>query len=517
MNNRFIMLTIIFIIGFAFTGVKLIQTTIFPDNRLSSVNYRITQPRGNIYDIRGRLIAGVSSTSSLYARPSRIPLEIREFIKQYLLSTGYFSQSEVANFDNIDRNFVYIKRDMTPSILAPVELLYSSLKEEGYLKNDEIGITAEESRFYPYPFLSPIVGILGRDNIGLYGIEYSQDEILKEGNSITLTLDAEISRIAYEELYRVVKDSDADSGSVGIIDIKTRNILALVQVSDQPHYATSISHIFEPGSVMKLFTAAFAMEQGLASTESPTFDDYTPYRVGDYTFSQPRFGQITLSTMLTRSANISFARLSSQFGVDDYHLWLSELSFGQRLNLPLTSLERGILHPPNRWTALSKPMIAIGQEIGVTTLQLLVASSVIGGQGLYMDPKLILSIRNLNNENIVLDPPRNAKQLFHPQKAKELLYALENVVSPQGTGREARVEGVRIAGKTGTGQIADSEGYGTGKNNTVFIGILPIENPNLAIVVSIHNPKGSSRSGGGVSAPLFSDIARRILISTANK
>ena len=133
---------------------------------------------------------------------------------------------------------------------------------------------------------------------------------------------------------------------------------------------------------------------------------------------------------------------------------------------------------------------------------------------LFRSPKFVLSIRNTSGEEIhtnIISPP---KQLFHPQKSKELLYTLENAVSPKGTGAQAAIEGVRIAGKTGTGMIAGQAGYGTGKNNTVFIGILPIEDPSLAIVVAIHNPKGNKRSGGGVSAPLFSNIARRILLSS---
>ena len=513
-SSRFRFLSILFLIGFVLTNIKLIQTTLFADKRLKTVNYRIAVPRGNIYDTRGRLIAGISSTSSLYVRPARLSTELKDYIKKYLLSTGYFSTAELENLNKNNKNFVYIKRDMTPSILAPVKLLHDLLKEKRFLKTDALGITSEESRFYPYPFLSPIIGILGRDGIGLYGAEYTLNEPLTQGSSVTVSLDAEMSRIAYEELYRVVQESDAYGGSVGIIDIKTRKILSLVQVSDNKNKPLSVSHIYEPGSVMKLFTAAFAMEQGLASTESPTFDDYTPYKIGNYTFSKPRHGYIPLSTMLMKSANISFARLSSQFGEDDYHLWLKELGFGQKPKIPLTGLEKGILHEPSKWSSLSKPMMALGQEIGVTTLQLLIASSIIGGHGQYIDPKFILSIRNTSGEEIYTNMISPPKQLLHPQKSKELLYALENVVSPKGTGAQAAIEGIRIGGKTGTGMIAGEAGYGTGKNNTVFIGILPIEDPSLAIVVAIYNPKGNKRSGGGVSAPLFSNIARRILLTT---
>ncbi len=511
-TTRFMFLTAIFFAGFVFTAVKMIQCTLLPDKRLSAVNYRIKSPRGNIYDARGRLLAGVSTTSSLYARPDIMSEELKDYIKFYLLETGFFSESDVSNFDRTDRNFVYIKRDMTPSISAPAEALFNALKKEGLIRKDELGITTEESRFYPYPFLSPVVGVLGRDGAGLHGIEYTQNEILDKGYSVKLAIDAEISRIAHEELNRVVQESGAEGGSVGIIDIKTRNILSLVHIGGVSDRSGAVSHIYEPGSVMKMFSAAFAMEQGLASTESPDFDDYSPYKIGSYTFSQPRYGYIPLSEMLTRSANISFARLSSLFSEDDYYLWLSELGFGKRADLPINGIERGILHDTKSWTALSKPMISIGQEIGVTTLQLLIAASVIGGHGLYVDPRIILSVQSPEGEVITIENSDNPKQIFHPQKAKELLYTLENVID-RGTGRQAAIEGVRVAGKTGTGMIAGAEGYGVGRNNTVFAGIFPVDNPSVAIVVAIHNPKGDTRSGGGVSAPLFSNIARRMLIS----
>jgi len=509
---RFLILSII--IAFGFTIIRLAQTTLFPDKRLRTTYARITNPRGNIYDRRGRLIAGVSSTSSLYARPNIMHPKLREYIKNYLLSTGYFSYDEIDNFDKTNKHFVYIKRDMTPSILKPVQLLYDTLYKADYIKKDEIGITAEESRFYPYPFLSPIIGILGRDGIGLYGIEYTLDKTLAKGHHITLSLDADISRIASEELNRIVVNTEADGGSVVIMDITNRAIITLAQISSNSNTPLSLSHIYEPGSVMKMFTAAFAMEQGLASTTTPLFNDHTPFKVGDYTFSKPSFGYIPLSMMLKKSANISFARLANQFGSDDYYLWLTELGFGKKPSLPLTSLEKGILHEPKRWSTLSKHMMALGQEIGVTSIQLLIAASIILGNGQYITPTFITSIKDING-NETYTNIKITNQLFHPQKAKELLYTLEGSVSLGGTGVGAMIEDIRIAGKTGTGMIAGVGGYSTGKNNTTFIGILPIENPSLLAVVVVHNPKGHSRSGGGVSAPLFARIIRRILLSTS--
>lgn len=508
---RFRILSFCIFFSFGLASIRLFHITIFPDDRLKTSYTRSFVPRGNIYDRRGRLLAGISSSRSLFARPARIPNELKIYIKNYLHSTGYFSENELAQFDKNDRNFVYVKRDMTPSITAPVTALLRALKNEGYLRNDELGLTSEESRFYPYDFLSPIIGTLGRDSAGLYGIEYTLNSSLEQGFNITSTLDAEISRIAYEELNKVVADSQAQSGSVAIMDLKKREILALVQAGESQNQALSTAYIYEPGSVMKIFTAAFAMEQGIASTSEPKFDDYTSYKVGDYIFSKPSYGYIPLSVMIQKSANISFARLAGKFGSDDYYLWLSELGFGQKPKLPLTGLEKGILHPVQSWNSLSKPMIAIGQEIGVTTLQLLIAASVIAGGGEFISPIIVSSIQNNAGEE-TLAIEREYQQLMHPQKARELLYALEKVVMRGGTGNLAAIDGIRIAGKTGTGMIAGHQGYSVGQNNTVFIGFLPVEDPHLAIVAAVHNPKGQSRSGGGVSAPLFADITRRILL-----
>ncbi|MGL4367297.1 MAG: peptidoglycan D,D-transpeptidase FtsI family protein [Brevinemataceae bacterium] len=507
----------IFILGifliFGLTILRLGQTTLFPDKRLKTSFEKTNNPRGKIYDKFGHLIAGVSSTRSLYARPKKLSDELRDYLKSALFSTGYFSEEELKNFDKTNRHFVYIKRDMTPSITKPVEELYNILKKEKYLTQDELGLISEESRFYPYFFLSPIIGSIGREGSGLQGIEYTFNSELQQGLDIHLTLDIEVSRIAYEELARSVSESDADSGSVVILDIKSRELLALVQAGKNSESPLSVSYIYEPGSVMKMFTAAFAMEQGLASTTSPLFDDNTAYKIGDYTFNKPVLGYIPLGIMLKKSANISFARLAGQFGSNDFYLWMKELGFGSKPDLPLTSLEKGILHPPNKWSALSKPMIAIGQEIGVTTIQLASAAAVIGGGGKFIPLSLIRSIKTPSGQELSTNN-RQSKQLFHPQKSKELLYAMEQSILKGGTGSKAALDGIRSAGKTGTGMIAKS-GYTEGRNNTTFIGFLPLENPSLVIVIAIHNPKGSSRSGGGVSAPLFANIVRRIALSTS--
>lgn len=507
--SRYYFISSIIVIAFSVTLVRLFQTTMFPDKRLN-LNQEASDIRGNIYDRKGRILASASTTKSLFARPKQLAPELREYLKTYFLSTGYFSEQEVENFDKLDRNFVYIKRDMTPSIVKPVKELIALLKQEKYIKSDQLELISEDSRFYPYPCLRPIIGILGRDKSGLFGLEYTIDNYLRKGIGAQTTLDAEISKIAYEELQQAVKNSEADGGSIAAISISNREIIALVQVGSNSA-PLSVSHIYEPGSVMKLFTAAFAMEQGLASTTSPTFNDASPYKIGDYTFSKPLLGYINLRTMLKKSANVSFARLAEEFGSSDYYLWLTELGFGQKPNLPLTQIERGILHPPSKWSSLSKPMMAIGQEIGVTTIQLAIAASMIGAGGIYLPPILLTSLQDSNAQEL-LNMPRTPKQLFHPQKAKELLYALETVVQPGGTASQAAVEGIRIAGKTGTGMIAGEKGYSTGKNNTVFIGFLPIEQPSLVVVVAIHNPKGSSRSGGGIAAPLFAKIIRRIIL-----
>lgn len=511
-SRRFYLLSGFIFLFFGLAAIKLAQVSLFPNERLKTTGMRRTNTaRGNIYDRKGRLIAGVSATQSLFARPSRMSAELKNYIKASLSGMLFFTEEDISQLDKMDKNFVYIKRDLTPSLVEPLLALMDDMKKRGWLKNDILGLNAEESRFYPYAFLAPTVGITGRDGVGLYGIEYTYNEVLSKGNSIKLTIDAEFSRIAYEELIKGVASAKAEGGSVIVMDIETRSILAMVQSPGETNYAAGYN--YEPGSVMKIFSAAFAMETGLATTSSPLFNDRDPYKIGDYTFSKPAFGMIPLSTMLQKSANISFARLASQFGSDDYYLWLTKLGFGQKPKIPLTGIEKGILHPPSRWNSLSKPMISIGQEIGVTTLQLAEAASIIAGGGESYTPILVSSVRSPKDEE-KLEIERERVRLMHPQKARELIYALENGVKPGGTGVRAAVEGVRIAGKTGTGMIADLKGYSSGRNNTVFIGVFPVENPKIAVVVAVHNPQGSSRAGSGVSAPLFSDIIRRIFVAS---
>lgn len=511
---RFKLLSVIIILCFGMAALKLAHTSLFPDERLKTAVTHRAVPRGVIFDRKGRLLAGASMTRSLFARSSKISPELKLYIKTVLGNTGYFSAEELSGLDKDDKSFVYIKRGMTPSITEPVLALMDEIKKNGWMKGEGLGLDSEESRFNPYPFLEPVVGVLGRDGKGLSGIEFTMNNVLDQGDSISLTIDAEFSRIAYEELMKGVSTAEADGGSVAIMDIESRSLLALVQSQGGQNYA--MGYNYEPGSVMKIFAASFAMETGLATTSEPLFNDRDPYRIGDYTFDKTAYGMIPLSVMLQKSANISFARMSAQFGADDYHRWLTELGFGRKPKLPLTSLEKGILHPPSKWSALSKPMITIGQEIGVTTLQLVQAASIIAGQGEAIDPILIQSVRSpKGEEKLIIE--RERMRLMHPQKARELVYALENAVKPGGTGAKAAVEGIRIAGKTGTGMIAEVGGYSQGRNNTVFIGFFPVDNPKIAVVVAVHNPKGSSsRFGGGVSAPLFAEIVRRLSIVSPN-
>ncbi|MGL4561347.1 MAG: penicillin-binding transpeptidase domain-containing protein, partial [Brevinema sp.] len=299
-KQRYKFISLVIFLSFSVALLRLFQTTIFPDSRLQFQEQQ-GQIRGNIYDRKGRLLAGASMTKALFVRPNKLSSELRTYLKEYFVSLGSFSEQELSNLDKTNKSFVYVKRDITPSVVAPIQKIIDLLKTEKYISNDVLELLSEESRFYPYPFLRPIIGLLGRDKHGLYGVEYAIDNHLRNGTRATLSLDAEISRVAYEELDQVVKNSQADCGSVVVISLSNREILSLVQVNSNQQ-PTSISHIYEPGSVMKLFTAAFAMEQGIASTISPKFNDAQPYKVGDYTFSRPLYGYINLKTMLQKSA-----------------------------------------------------------------------------------------------------------------------------------------------------------------------------------------------------------------------
>jgi cell division protein FtsI/penicillin-binding protein 2 len=355
-------------------------------------------------------------------------------------------------------------------------------------------------------------------------MEYSLNTYLEQGFDVYTSLDPELTKIVYEELKKGIYENKAEFGSAAILDCDTREIIALVNFPTfDPNEFRSITAYnmrpravadsFEPGSVMKQFSAAFAIEKNLVRTNAPIYQCTGFATVGDHEFTcENPHGYVNLTTILQKSCNIGMVQVADLFNKNEFYRFLKRFGFGMSPDIPLGEMSSGIFRPSEKWTMLSKYMIAIGQEIGVSTLQLAVASSVIGGQGVFKTPVLVRSVKDLG-ENTVFAPPLTNYRVLSESSTAELLKMMETVVSENGTAIAAKVEGIPIAGKTGTGQIAGENGKGYFKDlfNSVFVGYLPANKPKYVITIVINRPHGGKHAGGLVAAPVFANVVRRML------
>lgn len=525
-KDRFGVIIFFFILFFIFLEIRVVLVTLVPDQRLK--NDKINQSmRGAIYDRNRKELAVSSTFYSLYARPSDIKPDVRNYLYNYFIRNRMFTQSELKDLDS-SKSFVWIKRKIQPIDTEKIRNLVETLKKNKTIPKDGLGLLPEQGRIYPQPDTANIVGVVGIDNNGLSGLEYSLNSYLEQGFDVYTSLDPELSKIVFEELKKGIVAYKAEFGSAAIIDTDTREVLALVNfpMYDPNDFKSITSYnirprvladSFEPGSVMKQFSAAFALQQNLVKTNAPIYQCTGFASVGDHEFTcESPHGYVNLTAILQKSCNIGMVQVADRFSKNGLNNFLREFGFGSSPDVPLGELSSGILRPSDRWTMLSKYMISIGQEIGVSTLQLAVASSVIGGQGFYKTPVLVRTIRDMSGKPLY-NPVLTNYAVLRPEVTSELLRMMETVVSENGTAIAAKVEGISIAGKTGTGQIARENGTGYYKDlyNSVFVGYVPANKPRYVVTVVINRPHGDKRAGGLVAAPVFANIIRRMMTATS--
>lgn len=525
MQGKRVGLTVsLFVLAFLILILRVVGVMIFPNPRLTdSVVGEIS--RGHIYDREGRELAVPSTTYSFYARTKKLSDDVKNFLLETFTTYKILSDDELAKIDT-ESGFKFIARHLSEEDKSLIDLVIDELKSADYIEEDDLGLLEEDARFYAYPSTAGLVGFVGVDNDGLMGLEYSFDEELSEGSDLYTTIDAAVSAIAYEEIQKAVLEYEASYGTVGIMDVESGEILALVsypsfdpnELSDLENaYAYAVSSIYEPGSVMKMFSAAYALEKGYVTATEPDFACFGSFEIDDEVSinCSTSHGYLNLGEIIQKSCNVGMAQVADHFTRDGYYGFLTNFGFGSKTDVPLTGLESGILRGTENWSHLSKYMIAIGQEIGTTTLQLLAASSVIARDGQFKTPTLVTALSNGTND-LYDQHFKITREVMSEKTADDLLEILQTVVSENGTAIRADVEGIDIAGKTGTGQVAleDGGGYSATLYNALFCGFAPANDPKLVIVVSVNKPLGDSHTGGKVAAPVFSSIMRRIIIST---
>lgn len=331
------------------------------------------------------------------------------------------------------------------------------------------------------------------------------------GNSAVLTVDAELQEVAEAELDLAVANHKARGGCIVVVEPATGDILALASSPREWNFA--VREVFEPGSSFKLCTIATALDLGKMDTLTvmDTYGGCLPVAGGRPIRDDHPGGVMDLREGVRRSSNVYAALTARRIGKRDFFKYMHLFGFGLKTGICLEGESRGLLKPPEQWSGRSLETMGMGQEIGVTAIQLAMAYAAVANGGLLYRPRLVKAI---------VDDCGNVKKAFEPKvvrtvvskETSELMAGLLRRVVNCGTGSQAKINGVDIAGKTGTGQKAVDGVYAAGKYCSVFAGYLPASAPTMACVVVIDEPTAGGYYGGTVCAPVFKRVVEYALV-----
>ncbi|MGH9883081.1 MAG: penicillin-binding protein, partial [Pyrinomonadaceae bacterium] len=437
-----------------------------------------------------------------------------------------------------NQRFMWLARRLPPEVGKHVEAL----------KLTGVHVRKESKRFYPNGSLAAhVLGFVGLDNVGLGGVEqvynekitgepgklflekdsegsaYESFEIPSHpGQTVVLTIDQSVQYRAEQALAAAVQQSHAKSGSAIVLDPRTGEILAMANVPTfdpnnvgaAPAQARSnwaLQNIYEPGSTFKIISFSAAIEKGLAHP-----DDKIDCQMGSITVAgrvihdHHAFGTLTITEALEKSSNVAAIKLGLRVGDETMHDYITRFGFGSRTGVELPGETAGLVRPVSKWQPSSVGSIAIGQEVGVTPLQMASAFGALANNGIRVAPHLVREIRTSSGVSVYRSDPEQ-RRVVSESTATALRGMLEGVTL-NGTAKAAQLDGYTAAGKTGTAQKIDpkTRAYSRTKHVASFVGFAPVNNPAVVIVVVIDEPAGAYH-GGDVAAPVFRTIAEQIL------
>ncbi len=502
---------------------------------------QLTPSRGAIFDSTNSALAVSIEMDSLYAEPRNME-NIPEAASQLAPLIG-MTKEELAKKMRGNKGFVWLARRLTPEVASAVRKL----------DIDGIGFVKEPKRFYPNAEIgSHVVGFTGLDPEGLEGVERKFDSTLlgntgfmvterdalgrdigtrgmmmksaSSGQSLALTIDKNIQYIAEKELAAAVESSRGKGGIAIVMDPQTGKILAMANYptfnpnsfGKSPPQALrnrAISDSFEPGSTMKVFLIAAALEEKVVKPEDGFNCENGSYNVGGRTIHDThKYGRLSVGDILKHSSNIGAAKIGARLGPERLYGYLRGFGFGTKSNIDLPGEVAGYLRNKSQWYGVDLATISFGQGLSISAIQLASAMSVIANGGSLMQPYVVDRIMDAKGNPVKQFSPVIKQQVVSPETARTVAKMMEGVAAEGGTGASASVDGFKVAGKTGTAQKADpvTKGYSQDKRTASFVGFIPADQPRLTILVVVDEPK-TSPYGGVVAAPAFSAIAKQSL------
>ncbi|MES0445488.1 MAG: penicillin-binding protein 2 [Desulfobacterales bacterium] len=543
---RIIIIGSIFSVFFTIIGAKAVYLQIFCGPWLSQkaanqyeTSFKSSEKRGTIYDTNLKEMAVSVDVTSIAAHPGQIK-DARAMAKS-LAGILKIDSKELIKKLSSDKKFVWIKRRVTPKETEAVR----NLKIAG------IDFIPEYNRFYPNKMLSAqTLGFTNIDDHGIEGIEFYYDAhlrgstskftVLKDalgrgfdaekrrvskfrGNNLILTIDSTIQYIAEKALEEAVTEFSAKSGMAIIMAPKTGAVLAMAHFPffnpnafngfDKKLWRNRIiTDHFEPGSTMKIFSAAAAIESGNAFPNSIFFCENGAYKIGQEVVHDTRpYGWLSLQQIIKHSSNIGAVKVIEITGPESLYKTLRDFGFGSKTGIDCPGETSGSLSPFKQWAKIDAGTISFGQGISVSALQLASAASAIANEGVLMKPYIVQAITDQNGRLLKSFEPRIVKRVVSEKTARTLVRIMQTVITKGGTGVKAAIEGYSVCGKTGTAQKIDEKGeYSDGKFISSFVGFAPAEKSEVAILVVIDEPQ-DQHYGSIVAAPVFRKIAQKIL------
>jgi cell division protein FtsI (penicillin-binding protein 3) len=484
----------------------------------------ISAHRGMVTDRNGEPLALSTPVESVWAAPADAELNVEQRAKLTRV-LGMDSAELKRKLAEPDRDFVYLKRQLPPEQAAKVV----------QLNLPGIFLQREYRRYYPAAEVTAhVVGVTGVDDNGQEGIELAYQDWLsgkagsrrvikdrlghviediesirvpQEGRELALSIDQRIQYLAFRELKSAIALNEAKAGSLVVLDVTTGEVLALANwptynPNNRDTFKTGRSRnravvdLFEPGSTLKPFTVAAALESGLVSPGSMIDTEGGHYTIGNRTIhdAHPE-GILTVAQVIQKSSNVGSAKMALAMAPQKMWTIFSEVGFGTQTKVGFPGEATGRLRAYQTWKPIEQATMSYGHGISVSLLQLARAYSVFATNGELMPLTLVKR-----------DQPVEGKAVISPRTAMAVRKMLEMVTQPGGTATRAQVAGYRVAGKTGTAHKLVGSTYASDRYISSFVGFAPASNPRLVIAVMLDEPGGKSYYGGEVAAPVFSNV-----------
>jgi len=544
-NRRLYLLSAILILWCSFICLRLVYLQVFRygdfEQRAQRQQQRTTDvaaKRGIIYDRAGRELAMSISVDSAFAVPTEIP-DLTQTVSLIARITRADGRELLAKC-KASRTFCWVARKADAETASRIR----ALNLRG------IYFQRESKRFYPKRDLAAqVIGYVGTDDEGLSGIEREYDDQLRgkpgrmlisvdarrkyfgsvekqpdPGANVALTLDEKIQYIAERELETAMRETHAESGTIIVQNPHTGEVLALAnrptfnpnlsrEITPPKLKDHAVSDVYEPGSTFKVVTIAAALDQKLTRP-----DEMFDCQMGSIVINGRRihdwkpYGVLPVSDILAKSSDVGAIKIALRLGEERLYKYIRAFGFGEQTGIEVPGETRGLAKPLSRWSKVSIGAISMGQEIGVSPLQLAAMVSTIANDGVWVPAHIVAAtLPPQQAPHLIALRPSQERRVIAPLTAAQMKQMMQAVVL-RGTGKKAILEGYSSAGKTGTAQKVDpaTRTYSRTKYIASFAGFAPVNNPEVTIVAILDSPVGKHH-GGDVGAPVFQRVAQQVL------